>query len=256
MGSPDTELGRSTDEAEHDVTLTRNFWIMTTEITQQQFQDVMGYNPAEFNDCGPDCPVETVNWHEVAACTNELSRLEGLAACYECVGTAPDTIVCAPSGSYERAYDCPGYRLPTEAEWEYAARGGTTTATYNGNLLDPNATLDNGTCDAQAKLEPIAWWCGAVGADDLTHPVSGKAPNSYGLYDMLGNVWEWCHDWYGVYPGGAQTDPTGPPSGSYRVLRGGSSYHTARLARAACRLGTFPGSRASYDGARLVRSVL
>jgi formylglycine-generating enzyme required for sulfatase activity len=122
MGSPLTELGRDPDQVEHAVTLTRDFWLMTTEITQQQYLDVMGYNPSRFSpgrsrtDCGLNCPVEYVNWHEVAAYANALSVLEGLGQCYNCTGTAPDTIDCAPSGSYATPYECPAYRLPTEAD--------------------------------------------------------------------------------------------------------------------------------------------
>jgi formylglycine-generating enzyme required for sulfatase activity len=251
MGSPATELGRNTNEVEHAVTLTRDFWIMTTEVTQQQFQDVMGYNQSWYSGCGMDCPVEYVSWHEVAAYANALSVLEGLGECYECSGTEPD-FLCSPSGSYATPYDCPGYRLPTEAEWEYAARGGTTTATYNGNLDDTNGTFDPATCDPNVELEPIAWWCG--NASNTTHPVGTKTANAYGLHDMLGNVYEWCHDWYGAYPGGAETDPAGPPSGSNRVLRGGSWGNDARFARAAYRYDLTPGNRLTDFGGRILRS--
>jgi formylglycine-generating enzyme required for sulfatase activity len=260
MGSPVTELGRQTNEVEHAVTLTRNYWLMTTEITQQQYLDEMGYNPSHFSsggagaDCGLDCPVEYVNWHEVAAYANALSALEGLGECYSCTGTAPATIDCAPNGSYATPYDCPGYRLPTEAEWEYAARGGDGRATYNGNLDDTNGTFDPATCDANPELEAIAWWCGAVGMNSTTHPVAGKMANGYGLYDMLGNVYEWCHDWYPVYPGGAETDPAGPASGSGRVRRGGSWRGFARDARAAHRVNNTPGFRISIIGGRILRS--
>jgi formylglycine-generating enzyme required for sulfatase activity len=244
MGSPLTELGRDTDEVEHEVTLTRNFWIMATEITQQQFLDEMGYNPSNFSGCGMDCPVELVNWHEVAAYTNELSRLEGLGECYGCRGTAPATIDCAPSGSYSTPYDCPGYRLPTEAEWEYAARGGDPRATDVGELTAADCT--------DTTLDPIAWFCG--NASSMTHPVAGEAANAYGLYDMLGNVYEWCHDWYGAYPGGAETDPTGLSSGLARVLRGGSWNGSARFARAAIRDYGTPGFRNAGIAGRVLRS--
>jgi formylglycine-generating enzyme required for sulfatase activity len=244
MGSPAGELGRHTNEVEHAVTLTRSFWLMTTEITQQQYLDVMGYNPSYFSGCGMDCPVEWVNWHEVAAYTNELSRLEGLGECYSCTGTAPRNIACAASGSYASPYDCPGYRLPTEAEWEYAARGGTTTATYAGELTATDCS--------DTTLDPIAWFCG--NASSTTHPVGTKRANAYGLYDMLGNVWKWCHDWYVDYPGGAETDPTGPPSGSGRVLRGGSWVSFARYVRAAHRLNIWPGDRSRDGGGRASRS--
>jgi formylglycine-generating enzyme required for sulfatase activity len=244
MGSPGGELGRDTDEVEHEVTLTRDFWIMTTEITQQQFFDEMGYTPSNFSSCGMDCPVERVNWHDVAAYANALSALEGLGECYSCTGTAPTDIACAPSGSYATPYDCPGYRLPTEAEWEYAARGGTTTATYAGDLTATDCS--------DTTLDPIAWFCG--NASSRTHPVGTKTANAYGLYDMLGNVREWCHDRYAAYPGGAETDPTGPASGSTRVRRGGSWSDPARSARAAYRFGRSPGIRDEDYGAVLVRS--
>jgi formylglycine-generating enzyme required for sulfatase activity len=243
MGSPGGELGRSSDEVEHEVTLTHDFWIMTTEITQQHYLDVMNYNPASFSACGMNCPVEQVNWHEVAAYANALSALEGLGECYSCTGTAPD-FDCSPSDIYASPYDCPGYRLPTEAEWEYAARGGNVRATYAGELTATDCT--------DPTLDPIAWFCG--NASSTTHPVGTKTANAYGLYDMLGNVWEWCHDRYAAYPGGDETDPTGPSSGSSRVLRGGSWISYARHARAAYRSVFTPGFRIRSFGGRVVRS--
>ena len=243
MGSPLTERGRYAGEAEHQVTLTRNFWLMTTEITQQQFQAVMGYNPSNSFPLSQDRPVDSVNWHEMAAYTNALSVFEGLGECYECTGTAPDTIACLRDEIYATAYDCLGYRLPTEAEWEYAARGGTTTATYAGDLTATDCT--------DTTLDPIAWFsCNSSGR---TQPVGTLAPNAYGLYDMLGNVWEWCHDWAVAYPGD-EVDPTGAASGSGRVLRGGSWYNSARYVRAAVRYDGSPGYRIRYLGGRVSRS--
>jgi formylglycine-generating enzyme required for sulfatase activity len=250
MGSPLTELGRYAWEPQHEVTLTRNFWLMTTEITQQQFLEVMGYNPSWFSaagrgeDCGPDCPVELVDWHEVAAYTNGLSQLEGLGECYSCTGTASTRIDCTPSESYATAYDCPGYRLPTEAEWEYAARGGTTTATYNGDL--------DVVTGVSAVVEPIAWY--SENSSDSTQPVGTKRANIYGLYDMLGNVWEWCHDWYESYPLDAEIDPPGAVRGSYRVVRGNSWSFDARNTRAADRGNSSPGRHYAYVGGRVARS--
>jgi formylglycine-generating enzyme required for sulfatase activity len=185
-----------------------------------------------------------VNWHEVAAYANALSGLEGLGECYSCTGTAPTDIDCAPSGSYASPYDCPGYRLPTEAEWEYAARGGDPRATYAGELT--------GTDCSDTTVDPIAWVCG--NASSTTHPVGTKTANAYGLYDMPGNVREWCHDWYAAYPGGAETDPAGPPSGSQRCVRGSAWYYYARDARAAYRGRALPDLRNGGLGGRILRA--
>jgi formylglycine-generating enzyme required for sulfatase activity len=244
MGSPRTELGRDTDEPEYPVTLTRNYWLMETEITQQQYLEVMGYNPSSLSGCGMDCPVEQVNWHEVAAYANALSVLDGLGECYRCTGTTPSTMDCVPSSNYATPYQCPGYRLPTEAEWEYAARGGTTTATYAGELTSTQRNDDT--------LPPIAWFVGNAG--NTTHPVGTRSGNAYGLFDMLGNVWEWCHDWYAVYPDVAVTDPTGPPGGAFRVIRGGSWPSVARDVRAANRNSYLPGDRYPDFGGRVART--
>jgi len=129
------------------------------------------------------------------------------------------------------------YRLPTEAEWEYACRAGTTNRFYYGD--DPGYTL----------LGQYAWYPGNSGS--ATHPVDQKRPNRWGLYDMSGNVWEWCSDWYGAYPGGSVSDPTGPSTGSYRVGRGGSWFDDAIGCRSACRIGDSPGNRYNSVGFRV-----
>jgi formylglycine-generating enzyme required for sulfatase activity len=245
MGSPDTELGRSKNEPLHQVTLTRNFWIMTTEVTQEQFADTMGYGPSSFTSCGVTCPVETASWHEFAAYANALSLAAGLGQCYECTGTAP-SFSCLLNSSYDSPYDCPGYRLPTEAEWEYAARAGTTTATYGGDL-------DVTQCDASAVLGPLAWFC--ANSRSRTHPAGQKMANPWRLADMLGNVAEWCHDGDGALPTTPVTDPVGPESSRFRVIRGGNWDEFAKVLRAASRSSISPNRGNSTTGGRLAMSV-
>jgi formylglycine-generating enzyme required for sulfatase activity len=232
MGSPPGEPGRFSNETQHRVTLTRDFFIQATEVTQIQFQDVMGYNPSSFTSCGRDCPVEQVTWHEAAAYCNRLSERAGLGQCYGCNGSGRD-VTCSPSSRYSTPYACPGYRLPTEAEWEYAARAGTTGPRYG-------------------DLSAVAWYSDNSG--NTTHRVGQKRANALGLQDMLGNVWEWCHDWYGDYPGVSVTDPSGPGAGSLRVLRGGSWFIHAGPARAADRHRSTPGNRYGSIGFRPSRS--
>jgi len=215
MGSPLNETGRDSDEKRHKVTLTRPFYMQTTEVTQGQWQAVMGVNPSHFRGCGETCPVESVSWHDAQRFIYRLNAMTG-----------PNT-----------------YRLPTEAEWEYAARSGSQTALSNGKLTVTG-------CDHDAKLDRIGWYCGNSG--HKTHPVAQKQPNSWGLYDMHGNVWEWCQDWYGDYPSGSVTDPQGPPSGLIRVNRGGSWWWFARFCRSANRIRYMPFDRTEDTGFRLV----
>ena len=241
MGSPEGEVGRFRNETQHTVTLTRAFLLQTTEVTQGQYESLMGANPSSFSGCGADCPVETVSWHDAVAYANALSVSEGLPACYDdgCNSVCAGEIVGGAT-----VYDCIGYRLPTEAEWEYAARAGTTTETYAGDLTDS-------TC-GDTTLRSIAWFCG--NSEDQTNPVAGKAPNAWGLYDMHGNVWEWTSDWYDDYPG-AVTDPVGRSNGMYRVLRGGSWLDSAGYERAAYRNPGSPFVRQNGFGFRVARSL-
>ena len=217
MGSPSNESGRTDDESQHRVTLTQGFYMQTTEVTQGQWQEVMGSNPSHFNNCGDNCPVEQVSWNDVQEFIRKLNQREG--------------------GNR--------YRLPTEAEWEYAARAGSTTAFANGGISELE-------CGYDASLNAMGWYCG--NADGKTHPVARKQPNTWGLYDMHGNVWEWCQDWYGNYPSGSVTDPQGSSSGSFRVLRGGGWNDGAWSCRSAGRGGRGPGRRSGALGFRLAFS--
>jgi formylglycine-generating enzyme required for sulfatase activity len=249
MGSPPAEVARDTDEIQHRVTLTHDFLLMDTEVVQSDFQKLMGYNPSDFTSCGGSCPVENVNWHEAAAYSNALSRLERLAECYACTGQGAG-IICEPSEDFVKPYQCTGYRLPTEAEWEYAARAGTTTATYGGDLDPahlacemPNLTLDR-----------ISWFCGNSG--NAPHQVKTRAANAWSIYDMLGNVYEWCHDWYQEYRSGGRTDPWGQPRGTESIVRGGSwCCRHNRDVRAAERMSEPPVERHSAMGFRVARTL-
>jgi len=189
LGSPTNEAGRSADEGpQTTVTITRGFWMGQYEVRQGEYVAIIGANPSGFPG-DPNRPVESVSWLDA---TNYCAKLteQQLAA-----GRIP-------AGSH--------YRLPTEAEWEYAARAGTSTRFSYGD--DPTLT----------SLASNAWYAANSGA--MTHPVGQKAPNPWGLYDMEGNVWEWCLDWYGQYPGGFATDPQGPSSNviGVKVIRGGA----------------------------------
>ncbi len=206
MGSPLGEDGRFLNEPLHDVTITKDFYLGKYEVTQREWRAVMGNNPSRFAGCD-DCPVENVSWNDATEFVTELNQLERINA----------------------------YRLPTEAEWEYAARAGTDGARYH------------------SAIGAVAWY--ARNSDARTHPVGGKTPNAWGLHDMLGNVWEWVQDWYGSYPSGAATDPRGPATGSGRVLRGGSWSNHPRYGRSAYRYGVSPGYRYSYLGFRVLRTV-
>ena len=240
MGSPGGESGRQNDEGPvHEVMISRSFWLKKTEVTQGEWYSLMGNNPSYFDNCGDDCPVENVNWWESLAYCNALSRSEGFEECYElsdCDNKNPGEDMECKSVMFI-GLDCEGYRLPTEAEWEYAARAGNTGPYYADNL------------------GVIAWFDENSG--DKTYPVGRKFPNKWELYDVLGNVWEWTWDWYdsGYYTDDPQTNSLGADTGHSRVIRGGSWMSPVHYCRLANRVKFDPAVYDSSLGFRPARSL-
>jgi len=267
MGSPEEELGHRPDETQHDVTLSYGFEMMKAEVTQGQWKELMKYNPSNFVFFGSseDLPVESVSWYDALAFANELSKEKGYTPCYTltdiiCTDETPGNTFnyCKNNGGIFTAdvalnglddiYECEGFRLPTESEWEYAARAGTTTAFYTGEINEIACKpLDENLAD-------VAWYCG--NAEMLTRMVKQKQPNDWDLYDMYGNVREWCWDWYAKeYPGDV-TDPTGPADGHFKVTRGGAyRFDGAVRLRSAYRTGHAPSYHIYLVGFRLVRTL-
>jgi len=232
----------SDEKPTHQVTVD-GFLMGKYEVTQELWQSVMGNNPSKFK--GSKRPVEQVYWYAAVEFCNKLSEKEGLQKAYSGSG---DNITCDFTSN--------GYRLPTEAEWEYAARGGasSTNTQYSGsNTIGDVAWYDNNYGKKGKSLEEKLKWYNSRGK---TNAVGTKSPNQLGIYDMSGNVWEWCWDWYEDYSSSTQTNPTGPNSGSNRVLRGGSWSDDAKACRVAVRLSFLPGLMDNDFGFRLVRTKI
>ncbi len=202
MGSTSEDAGED-EKPVTAVKISRAFYLGKHEVTQKQWERVMGVNPSDFKGC-PDCPVEQVSWNDAQAFIRTLNGMD----------------------------DSKRYRLPTEAEWEYAARGGTEGDRYSANT------------------DAIAWY--DKNCNESPHKVGKKAPNGYGLYDMLGNVYEWVQDWKGPYPGGSVTDPKGPARGKFRTMRGGSWETSAKSCRAPHRFDAAQGFRIHALGFRVL----
>jgi sulfatase modifying factor 1 len=227
MGSPADEEDRDSDEAQHQVYLTRDFYMSKTGVTQGEWESVMGFNPSNMSyGIGSDYPVNMVSWYDAVEYCNALSRRDGLTPVY---GGSGENITCD--------FTAKGYRLHTEAEWEYAARGGQ-------NNIDYRSYAGSDSVDA------VGWYSG--NSDTTSHPVGGKQANDLGLYDMSGNVWEWCWDWYYRDSSGTINDPAGPALGSSRVARGAGWGSGADSCRSANRYYCSPGYRNTSLGFRLV----
>ncbi len=242
MGSPTSELCRFSNETQHQVTLTWGFYVGLTEVTQAQWLATMGWNASLF--AGPNRPVEMITWFDAVSYCNQKSVAEGFTPAY----TITDPFYSWPhlrgaTVTWNQSAD--GYRLLTEAEWEYACRATSSGAFCNGGISQCD-------CGYEPYLSAVGWYCGNAGGQ--THDVAQKVPNYWGLYDMHGNVNEWCWDWYGSY-GGPVTDPTGPGSGSLRVRRGGSWYDGASGCRSAVRNGSAPDWFYANVGLRLARAA-
>jgi formylglycine-generating enzyme required for sulfatase activity len=202
MGSPAEEEGHDSDETQHKVRITKPFLLGVYLVTQREYMAVVGSNPSYFRG-DDDLPVDSVSWDDAVAFCRKLSAMEGKT-----------------------------YRLPTEAEWEYACRAGTT-GPYAGD----------------GNIDDIGWsW---ENSGDITHPVGMLQPNDWGFYDMQGDLWEWCADWYGPYPPGDAVDPTGPASGTTRVLRGGTIEYDPQYCRSAFRNYYPPDTQLYYIGFRV-----
>ena len=251
MGAPSNEICRICDERpDHSVTLTHGFYLQQTEITQHQWMYVIATNPSYFE--GINHPVERVTWYDACIFCNRFSLSEGLTPCYysdELFTTVFDGIPPVQNGLVYWNLNANGYRLPTEAEWEYACRAGTTTAYNSGQT--------NTHCYEDANLNQLAWYRynSDTGNGSETHNVGLKQPNAWNLYDMHGNVNEWCWDWYDndFYASSPSEDPVGPSSGLYRVNRGGTFSDYAMSCRSASRDYDIPRAISQTIGFRIMR---
>ncbi len=228
QGSPDGEAGRDADEREHTVTISHDYYLQTSEVTQGLWRAVMGSNPSTGAAIGDSYPVESVSWNDIAGPGGFLERFNavGFFGNYFCHAWA---------------------RLPTEAEWEYAARGGAGSRFFFG---DASECLD--LCTAVCPHDRDLRWCGSEPGGPRRVDEYRSQANAYGLIDVSGNVWEWVSDWYAPYGGGAEIDPTGPPTGEERVVRGGGWTSELRLCRSANRFHFTPDTKRNDLGFRIV----
>jgi len=242
------------ERGKHHVTLTRPFLMKRTEVTRGEWVDLLGEepppSPTPFDECDETCPVDGASWNEAVTWCNALSRREGLAECYDlsgCYVNQRGQFVC-PDVPWPEGMDCLGFRLPTEAEWEYAARAGTDTAYYTGE------SSESSHCDPDPALDRAAWYCGNV-ERGRSQPAGQKEPNPWGLYDVLGNVQEWVWDSLGeVFVPPPQVDPVVPLDGA-GILKGGCVWSSPRMCRAGMRMATAREIHGDPNGLRPVRTL-
>jgi formylglycine-generating enzyme required for sulfatase activity len=242
MGCTTGDTNCESDEYPVHSVILSSFLMGASEVTQELWEYMIGSNPSSFNSCG-QCPVENVSWFDAVAFCNRLSESQGLIPCYysdtgyvQVYGKNGSTWSLPNNGTVYWNRAAKGYRLPTEAEWEYAARGGET------NLYSGSGTIDN-----------VAWY--ASNSGNKTHSVKGLQHNGYGLYDMSGNVFEVCWDLSGNYSSTTQIDPVGASSGSFRSMRGGSWNTLTQHSRISNRGGVPFSGRYHYIGFRLARTL-
>ena len=228
--------GEALERPLHKVEITRGFYIGKTEVSQQLFKEIMGYEPVKFwgdackgytHEAADDQPVYCVSWYESIKFANALSKRDGLEQCY---------LIKQGKLFWPKGLDCTGYRLPTEAEWEYAAR-----------------SAQDGFYGGHESAAQTAWF--GDNSNQKLHTIGSLAPNAWGIYDMCGSVWEWVWDFYGDYTRDFQTDPYGPEFGDYRVRRGGSWFNGPDSVRVGTRLREKPRNHFSLIGFRLVRTL-
>jgi formylglycine-generating enzyme required for sulfatase activity len=223
MGSSIEDRWHMSNELPQRRITVSSFYISKYPVTQAEFEEVMGRNPSGFR--GANLPVEQVSWFDAIEYCNRLSLNKGLTPAYTIRGS---TVI------WNR--EANGYRLPTEAEWEFACRAGTQTPFSSGT-----------------SMNTVGWHSGNSGG--RTRPVGEREPNAWGLYDMHGNVLEWCWDWLGDYTNAEETDPIGPLTGTRRVYRGGSWRFDALQARSAFRFGNHPHLRQNFIGFRVAKNA-
>jgi len=251
MGSPATERARYSDREDlHQVTLTTDYYLGEYEVTQEQWEALGFTNPSGFSGCGGTCPVESVNWFNAVIFANAVSLNEGLQECYvlsDCNGSPGDDLLECTSVTIVTG--CTGYRLPTDAEWERAARAGTQTRYSFGDALECGDQDE-----ACATYDPHMLYTG--NGTGTPEPVGSRLANGYGLYNMHGNVREWAQDWYEGHLGSTPvTDPQGPETGTDRVRRAGSWNSYAKFCRSSYRAWDYPAFPYDYLGFRLARTT-